>query len=77
MLSSCGWDKLYGDGLQQLAHSTERRVSCASQAKYLSLLIMLVILLSICAMTFASIPEGLHWVDVFSDNVTQQVIIGR
>jgi len=45
-------------------------------AKWVSIFVMFTILLSICGMTFASIPENIHWTDVYSDIATGNVIEG-
>jgi len=50
--------------------------SSGKPAQYISILIMCTIVLSILNMTFASIPEGMYWVDVWSSNVTGEVFEG-
>jgi len=50
--------------------------SSSKSAQYVSIFMMLVIMLSIFAMTFASIPENMIWVDVWASNITGEVIKG-
>lgn len=50
--------------------------SSSKTAQYVSAFVMTTILLSIAAMTFSSIPEGLNWVNVWVDNITGEVFTG-
>lgn len=50
--------------------------SSSQIAQYVSVFMMLTIMLSIAAMTFASIPENMIWVDVWASNETGEVIKG-
>jgi len=50
--------------------------SSGRSAKYMSAFVMLTIMLSIVSMTFASIPTNIHWRDVWSSNITGELIVG-